>query len=291
VPAKEAWELEVEAGAHTAAGRRRALAAAALGNGVASSTTEARSSAPPSEAVHLLAQAPYFAHKELTLTLPRSAPAPRNAHGRAVSLAIPRGGALQSAATDVLLPTPTLPLAAVHASGVGRTLRALVLSGRRLDPAADLPAAGAFPLLAELKMDGCALGDALPVGVAGGPRAPEPLLPLVARLFPRLHLLDLAHNDLTSAALAEDVLRQLLLAGEPDADGARAKDGLRVLRLQGNRLDTLDGLVALAGEFRANRRLAAWEMEELDLRDNAVARLPPELGLLPLDVLLVDGNA
>jgi len=28
----------------------------------------------------------------------------------------------------------------------------------------------------------------------------------------------------------------------------------------------------------------------LDLRDNEIGKLPAELGLLPLDVLLVDGN-
>ena len=34
-----------------------------------------------------------------------------------------------------------------------------------------------------------------------------------------------------------------------------------------------------------------WMLEELDLRDNEIGRLPAKLGILPLEVFLVDGNA
>ena len=39
-----------------------------------------------------------------------------------------------------------------------------------------------------------------------------------------------------------------------------------------------------------NKELPAWELEKLDLRDHEIGKLPPELGLLPLDVFLVCGN-
>jgi Leucine-rich repeat (LRR) protein len=68
------------------------------------------------------------------------------------------------------------------------------------------------------------------------------------------------------------------------------KKGLRHLRLRGNRIVDLDGFTAIAGMFKGNRNVPEWKLEELDLRDNEIGRLPPELGLLPLDVFLVDGN-
>jgi len=52
----------------------------------------------------------------------------------------------------------------------------------------------------------------------------------------------------------------------------------------------LDGFAAIAQMFKGNRLNSEWKLEELDLRDNEIGRLPPEMGLLPLDVLLVDGN-
>jgi Leucine-rich repeat (LRR) protein len=42
--------------------------------------------------------------------------------------------------------------------------------------------------------------------------------------------------------------------------------------------------------FRCHRSVPDWKLEELDLRDNEISNLPGELGLLPLDVFLVDGN-
>jgi hypothetical protein len=33
-----------------------------------------------------------------------------------------------------------------------------------------------------------------------------------------------------------------------------------------------------------------WTLEELDVRENSIAGLPGELGLLPLDLFVVDGN-
>ena len=68
------------------------------------------------------------------------------------------------------------------------------------------------------------------------------------------------------------------------------RKGVRHLRLRGNRLDDLGAFARLAERFRGNREVPGWRLEELDLRDNEVGRLPAEVGLLPLEVLLVDGN-
>ena len=54
--------------------------------------------------------------------------------------------------------------------------------------------------------------------------------------------------------------------------------------------NALDGLQGVAEMFKGNRVVPEWKLEELDLRDNEIGRLPPEVGLLPMDVFLVDGN-
>ena len=53
---------------------------------------------------------------------------------------------------------------------------------------------------------------------------------------------------------------------------------------------TLKDSQGLAESFRGNRAVPEWKLEELDLRANEIGKLPPELGLLLLDVFLVDGN-
>ena len=68
------------------------------------------------------------------------------------------------------------------------------------------------------------------------------------------------------------------------------RKGLRHLRLRGNRISDLDGFLGLAEAFKGNRDVVDWMLEELDVRDNEIGKLPPELGLLPMDVFLVDGN-
>jgi hypothetical protein len=151
-----------------------------------------------------------------------------------------------------------------------------------------------------------------------GARTSEALLPLLASLFPSLRSLDLSYNMLTSASLTVSNLRGLILASystdddddnnndnsscssphhdsgnneKEDSNSPLRRPGLRHLRLRGNRIETLDDLETLALDlFRGNRREPRWHLEELDVRENSVGRLPSGLGLIPLDVLLVEGN-
>jgi hypothetical protein len=153
-----------------------------------------------------------------------------------------------------------------------------------------------LPRLETLNLEGCAQGDVVPGAEAadvGG------TLGLLARLFPGLRNLELAYNDFTGAALGRGVLEQLLFA---DDSGGRV--GLRRLGLCGNRIEELHGLRELAqvvfgagagagGDAdveNATELREKWTLEELDVRENSIGALPGELGLLPLDSFLIDGN-
>ncbi|KIP06262.1 hypothetical protein PHLGIDRAFT_107207 [Phlebiopsis gigantea 11061_1 CR5-6] len=308
VVAKEQWELEAEQGLLTAGGRRRARAAAATA--AAQQSAPSKTPNPPPESSPSPSPAPstgsalanpqYYVTATETLTLPPSVAVQKNQHFRSFSLAI-KTSPLSSSASDLALaiPTPTLPLASIVSQPFSQTLKVLVLTNRKMDSSFNLPTEsdGPFlPALEELVLEGCNLGNSVLVSRSAEPggtdassaRASEALLPLLARLFPSLRTLDLSYNALTSDALARDALTALILAS---ADGLEPhRPGLRVLRLRGNRLAGLDGFQELAGMFKGNRDVKEWKLEELDIRDNAIGRLPVEMGLLPMDVFLVDGN-
>jgi Leucine-rich repeat (LRR) protein len=108
-------------------------------------------------------------------------------------------------------------------------------------------------------------------------------LPLIAKLFPSLCNLKLSENFLTSASLTFEALSALILAKDD-------KIGLKHLKLNGNRINELDGFQELAGLFKGNREVPGWKLDELDVSDNDIGRLPPELGLLPLDEFSVERN-
>ncbi|CDO71798.1 hypothetical protein BN946_scf184939.g22 [Trametes cinnabarina] len=314
---KEPWELEAEAGLLSAGVRRRARAAAALsgnlnsepngpsgpsaGPKTPSPTNSPSPSLTPPTIASALSNPQVYSASAQTLTLPPSIPPSKAAHARSFSLASPAlGKALGGPARSELalaIPTPTLPLAAIASQPFAQTLKVLNLKGRRSDPSFSIPSAQDvfLPLLEELSFENCNLGDSIPVSRVGDDvtqRTSEPLLPLLARLFPSLRTLDLSYNALTSAALTKDALSALILADSVGTDegGVAVKKGLRHLRLRGNRLNELDGFQQFAERFRGNRDLPDWKLEELDLRDNEIGKLPPELGMLPLDVFLVDGN-
>ena len=301
---KEAWEIEAEQGLLTEGGRRRARAAAAAaqsqnnGNiGLGMPSTKS-SSPPPLSSGSGLNNPQYFTLSTQTLRLPPSAPpAKSTGHSRAFSLAAPTPSAVSSGVTqtgDISVPTPTLPLSVIIAQPFAQTLRVLILANRRMDRSFALPStpgsiSGFLPCLEELDLEGCNLTDLVTVypdsnsGRTTPPRSTELILPTLAKLFPSLQTLNLSYNGLTNASLTSDALSTLILTSPH-------RKGLRHLRLRGNKLSDLDGFLSLAEGFKGNRNIPGWKLEELDLRDNEIGKLPPELGLLPLDVFLVDGN-
>jgi hypothetical protein len=301
---KEAWEIEAEQGLLTEGGRRRARAAAAA---EAAKSSESSLAAKPTSSGASLSNPQYYSEKTATLTLPPSAAASKG-HSRAfshASFAWPPARDLSK--SDIALPTPTLPLAVISTQPFAQTLRVMTLTNRRLDVSLSLPPdseSDLLPNLEELNLDGCGLRDIVPVsrqvqmgpdsGALTPPRTNEPLLPLLAKLFPNLRSLDLSDNALTAASLQTDALSSLIFAATSPSSGEAqlhsTKKGLKHLRLRGNRLTDLEGLQGLTELFKGNRTVPEWKLEELDLRDNEIGKLPPELGLLPLDVFLVDGN-
>ncbi|KZT67980.1 hypothetical protein DAEQUDRAFT_712696 [Daedalea quercina L-15889] len=313
---KEQWEIEAEQGLLTEGAKRRARAAAAAASASSNDSSrlqaaspvlsEARSSPSPSSSPSVssaLSNPRFYDTTTHTLTLPPSTPPSKTTHARSISLAASswsdskRGGSPSGSDLALAIPTPALPLAAIVAQPLAQTLRVLNLVNRRKDPSFSLPVDnGPFlPCLEELSLEGCNLPDSVPVSPGesgdeyGWVRKSEPLLSLLAKLFPTVRTLDLSYNTLTSGALTKDALTHLILAS-PLAQLGNPRRGLRHLRLRGNRITDLDGFQGLAEMFRGNRNVPEWRLEELDLCDNEIGKLPPEMGLMPLDVFLVDGN-
>lgn len=286
-PQKESWEVEAEQGLLTEGGRRRARVAAALPSpGVSSSPSNLNPALRPRPSSSTSQNPPvaltltqYYDSTHATLTLPRSFP---RAHNRARSLA-----PLVSDGSDPTVPAPTLPLPIILSQPFAHNLRVLILANRRLDASFSLPtlfedSVPLLPALDELRLEGCGLADAVPVTQDGAssPRK-EPIFTILATLFPTLTSLDLSDNRLTSLA----GVRALLIP-----DPARRTKGLKALRVRGNRLSDLTGLEAVAQVLKSEGAVEGWRLEELDLRDNEIAKLPPMLGYLAMDVLLVEGN-
>ena len=277
-PVKESWEIDAENGLLTEGGRRRARAVEAVQSSSVDLSTPLRSSSSLSQNTSptpTLTQ--YYDSVLSTLTLPRSLP---STHTRTRSLA-----PMLSDGSDPTVPAPTLPLPIIVSQSFASTLRILVLSNRRVDPSIILPAGivesePLLPALEELRLDCCGLCDPLSV-LDSQESHKEPIFSILASLFPSLTSLDLSDNKLTSLS----GVRALLIP-----DPARKTRGLKVLKVRGNKINDLMGLEAVAQVLQSEGRVEAWRLEELDLRDNEIAKLPPMLGYLPLDVLLVEGN-
>ena len=289
---KEAWEIEAEQGLLTEGGRRRARAAAAI----AQAQPAASPSPPPSTSpisTQGLNNSQYFTQNTQTLRLPASSPPTKSAgHARAFSMAAPSASSLASYRSDNLsVPTPTLPLSTIVVQPFASTLRVLILANRRMDrsfalPSGSISISGFLPCLEELDLEGCNLSDLVPISSADSDntsRTSEPIITILAKLFPSLQTLNLSYNALSNSSLTPEALSMIILRSPH-------RKGLRHLRLRGNRISELDGFLGLAEAFKGNRDVVDWKLEELDVRDNEIGKLPPELGLLPLDVLLVDGN-
>jgi hypothetical protein len=268
-PPKQQWEIDAEQGLLSEGAQRRARAESA--QRAADEAAVERAAASAREAPTPLDR--YWDEGSYTLTLPPST-----------------GRSARASASAEPIPRVTLPLALIAPQPFADTLRVLELRGRRAEPAFVLPAGGycgpLLPHLETLNLEGCALSDA----VTGAEAAEGGTLRVLARLFPSLRNLELAYNDLTGAALTRETLELLLFAG---GEGVR-RAGLRRLCVCGNKIGELDGLQELAqavfGADGNDERRKRWTLEELDVRENAIAVLAGELGLLPLEIFLVDGN-
>ncbi|KAJ3919927.1 hypothetical protein F5877DRAFT_39200 [Lentinula edodes] len=289
---KEAWEIEAEQGLLTEGGRRRARAAALAAEAKEKEKAALSTSSPAPS----LANSQYYTRATNALALPASTPPSKAiSHGRAFSFN-PSSSAFTGSPSpnDFAVPLPSAPLAEIAAQPFALTLRVLTLNNRRADRSFTLPASygsALLPNLEELDLEGCNFADNVSVArIHSSPegsspnRSSEPLVPLLASLFPSLRVLNLSYNTLTSACLTTDTLSALILE-------APHRKGLKQLILRGNKLTELDGFQGLAEMFKGNRDVPGWKLDELDLRDNDIGRLPAELGMLPLDVFLVDGNA
>lgn len=295
---KEAWEIEAEQGLLTEGGRRRLRAQQAAAAASPSSYEKGSGTSPPSSSVSSLANSTYFSSKELSLTLPSSVP-PNRGHARAFSL-VPASRS-QPKPEDMHVPVPTLPLNVIVVQNFASSLRVLTLKNRRADPTFAFPppsfiadassSGGVLPRLEELNLEGCSLGDSVLVThelvdkSGSSTSEKQNLLEVIYATFPSLTILDLSYNTVSSDLFNEETIRKLLLSSDGES-----RRGLRILRLRGNRLTNLDGFDALATMFKGNRQVPEWKLEEFDVRDNDISKLPVNLGMLPLDVFLVDGN-
>lgn len=288
-PAKETQEAKAEEGLTACTQRLQRVQLAPQQAGVPVNGREATRNLPDAiQPSHSLATSKYYAADERALTLPPSS-APTKSFTHTRSFSVTHSVTLGSP-SDLVVPTPTLPLLyIVDHSSVAATLRVLKLDKRRLDqsfslpPLTSLPEEGFLPKLEELSFESCGLGDIVSYleGDDSSHRRSEPLLPLLAKLFPSIFALNLTHNSLTSRGFSTAHLSELLLYKTTP---------LRQLELSSNRIVDLEGFVGLAEMFKGNREVQRWKMETLDLRDNEIGKLPADLGLLPLDVFLVEGN-
>lgn len=279
---KEQWEIDAEHGLLTEGAKRRARAmAVAKQNCEASPGTEGKDSPTSAASSHSIAS--YYNEAKHMLTLPSALPRPK-AHGRAMSLAARLSVQEQ---TNPLLPDATLPLAKIVYQSFAGSLRVLTLSNRRVNPCFDLPVMvgqtrnSPLPMLDELYLISCGLAETISVTREGSGTGSEPLLVLISTLFPSLSVLDISHNTLTSLRGIETLI-------VPDWD--KRRKGLKVFKAQGNRINTLDEIGTVCDGFKNDAKIDGWRLEEIDIRDNDIQKLPPAIGLLPLDVLLVDGN-
>jgi Leucine-rich repeat (LRR) protein len=283
---KEQWEIDAEQGLLTEGAKRRAriTAAARASEDVTQGTTITPAEATPttpSSSFHSIAS--YYNESRQILELPSAIPRPKT-HARAMSLA-PKLTA--SGDSNPLLPDATLPLSKIITHTFASKLRILTLSNRRMNTCFELPSLTDYesnsplPMLDELNLVGCNLSDSVPTTEDGSTAQPKPLLNLIAELFPSLSVLDVSQNSLTTI----DGVESLFI---PDWD--KRRKGLKVFKAQGNRIANLDSVVRVCEGWKGDAKVDGWRLEEIDLRDNEVQKLPPELGLLPLDVLLVEGN-
>ncbi|GAA5984926.1 hypothetical protein JCM5350_000063 [Sporobolomyces pararoseus] len=178
-----------------------------------------------------------------------------------------------------------LPLASIESWQWTSTLRTLTVTHNRLSTLLDPKEPTSFsplPSLTTLDLSNNQLTSASSCSSSS-----KPLLSQIHDLFPSLRSLTLSYNRLESL----EGIGTLLLP----SDDKTVRPQLRVLSLNGNKISDTTALCRVAEQLGESGATAVskgmWNLEELDLRDNEIARLQPTLGLLPHSLILsVSGN-
>ncbi|GAA5972562.1 hypothetical protein JCM11641_001901 [Rhodosporidiobolus odoratus] len=204
----------------------------------------------------------------------------------------------------------SFPSRALETWGWGTSLRSLSLAHNRLGAIELLstplsPRGGLFPVLETLDLSrnqlSSSLSSPLPSAPSGGEQnsGEMPLLSVLAALAPNLVKLNLQHNRLASLAgvsalLLPPVPPVIAATGDSKSQEGRRGRGLEHLNVSENKITDVSGLCETAVEYaglkRAEREMR-WRLEEVDLGSNEISRLPPQLGHLPLHLVLhLNGN-
>ncbi|GAA5885273.1 hypothetical protein JCM16303_005981 [Sporobolomyces ruberrimus] len=172
-----------------------------------------------------------------------------------------------------------IPLLSIGSWNWSSTLRTLTLSHNRISALFEAGTTTALPSLDSLiSLD---LSYNSLASTSTSPSSSKPSFSQIGSLFPSLRSLSLSHNRLTSL----EGIDALLLSPD-EASTPR----LQTLSLQGNKISDISCLCQVAERFSSNEE-KTWSLEQLDLSDNEIARLPPTLGLLPHSLILsVSGN-
>ncbi|KAG8896433.1 hypothetical protein FRC00_005975 [Tulasnella sp. 408] len=205
---KEQWEVDVDEGLHTEAGRLRkrmdeerkaaeAEAARLKEKEQAAAASAAAASASKGESSSQAAKGTlekYYDAASHTLALPSSKKKP--AHNRHASLTFSRSAAGGGGSADPNVPTETLPMTVIVTQPWSASLRALHMSNRRADSVFSLSSTNDVRLerVEEVLLDGCALGDLVRVRRLSG-ETEEPIFELLSGMFPAMTTLDLGFFD------------------------------------------------------------------------------------------------
>ncbi|GAA6058847.1 hypothetical protein JCM10212_002791 [Sporobolomyces blumeae] len=176
------------------------------------------------------------------------------------------------------------PMSSLATWGWTHSLRTLNLCRNRISDWGSSTTEVVLPNVVELDLSHNALSST-------SSTSSRPVLLDISTAFPALQTLSLAFNRLTDVEGVDSLILPL-----PSSTRSVAP-ALRVLNLSGNKISNVTGLCQVGETFderiqgKPKGETGGWTLEQLDLSDNEIARLPPVLGLLPHSLIVsVSGN-